>query len=992
MPSIVKGTANVPRYIMIVDSADGSPETGVTITDLDLQYTRNGEAPVAKVDATALAATDSVHADNKAIEVDATSSPGLYRVDWPDAAFASGAEGVLLVVTGTGFAPAVEDIQLANEVVVSTGASISVPAKAAPNGFNITWGENEANDEDSTHGLDGTTHDIEAQNDTTEKIDVYYEFDVGGDGIPTGVTSHHQLDKGGGAAKNLTVYAYDWAGATWDQIGSLDSGTVLQTDEYTLFGSHVGTGANSGLVRIRYATGSVAFTATTKLLVDQITVQHAVVSRTVGYADGAIWVNTNASNTSTENFVDGTADNPVSTWAAALTLSASLGMTRFHIINGSTITLSAASDDYTLIGDNWTLALNGQTVVGIHVEGAEVSGVMAGTGVDQSFRNCHLGAVSIIAGTHFESCRIEGTQTAVEVGDVYYEDCHSGVSGVGTPVFDFGGALGNTALHMRAYSGGIQLENMNDVGTDTLSLEGMGQLIEGTCTAGAVSIRGLFTTSGITNITLTEGARLDVDQVAKASGRLVSSTMQASSTTTVLIADAADLPTVDTNDIYNDLIIIAFDVSAGNKPNVRRITDYAASTNAFTLDLALDFTPEVGVDTFHVWPLRLVESGVLTELLKLTTGFAAANPNNLNSYLKAMMSKVATLPTGLGTYAVTTDSLESLRERLDLATGTGFSTGTDSLKAIRDAIDALIAPVVAASVGAGSVGFLSDCVSLVRRTTDEPAITPKYTDGDIIEYIHSAFDQVLSTINIDTDHPILVRHDIAVLNGTQEYVLPCNAGEIWRVARIDETSRLPVWELAPTNEFAFSGYGFTIEDNILRFGTTQVVSQTLQVLYVPNSEVSIHTATADSGTASTIVFPSTPTAGTLDIRDHAYAGYVVRTLSGTGAGQERVMQSYDAATRTGVPRPDWTTAPDDTTVYEVLPQYSRLIKHVVVLYAALDILANEAKTQRRAEVEKQVLRKMTALRNVIGKKVNRFGTRGAGLDTNDNTDLYPLLP
>ncbi len=991
MAELTKGTTNVTRYVMIVDSADGSPETGVTITGLDLQYTRYGEAPAAKVDATALSTTSDVHADNKAIEVDATSSPGLHRVDWPDAAFASGAEGVLLVVTGTDFAPAVEDIQLANEAVVSTGASISVPAKDAPNGFVITWGENEANDEDSTHGLDGTTHDIEAQNDTTEKIDVYYEFNVGGDGISTGVTVHHQLDKGGGAAKDLVVYAYDWAGATWNQIGSLDSGTVLQTDEYTLFASHVGTGANSGLVRVRYATGGVAFTATTKLLVDQITVQHAIVSRTVGYADGAIWVDTNGSNTSTENFVDGTADNPVPTWAAALPLSASLGLSRFPIINGSAITLSAASDNYTLIGDNWTLDLNGQTVVGIHIHGAEVSGVMAGTGVDQSFRNCHLGAVSVINGTHFESCRLEGTQTAVEVGDIYYEDCHSGVSGVSPPIFDFGGALGNTDLHIRNYSGGLQLENMNDVGTDTLSLEGMGQLVEGTCTGGAVTVAGLFTTSGITNITLTEGARLDVDRVAEAAGRLVSSTMQASSTTTSLIAAAVDLPT-DTDDIYNDLILIAFDESAGGKPNVRTVVDYVASSNTFTINEALDFTPEIGVDTFHVWYLRLTESGVLTELTKVTTGFAAANPNNLISHLKAMMSKVATLPSGLGTYAVTTDSLEALRERLDLATGTGFSTGTDSLKAIRDAIDALIAPVVAAAQGAGSSGFLADCVALVRRTTDEPSITPKYTDGDIIEYIHITLDQVLSAINIDTDHPILVRHDIAVENGTQEYVLPCNVGEIWRIARIDETSRLPVWELGPTNEFSFSGYGFTVEDNILRFGTTQVVSQTLQVLYMPNSDVSIHTATAASGTVSTIVFPATPTAGALDIREHSYAGYVIRTLSGTGAGQERVAESYDAATRTAVPRPDWTTAPDGTTVYEVLPQYSRLIKHVVVLYAALDILSNEANTQRRKEVEGQLLRKMTALRNVIGKKVNRFGTRGPGWDTNDNTDLYPSLP
>src|SRR3990167_2513985 len=114
MPQIVKGATDVTRYVMLRDSAAGTPETAYTITALDLQYTRNRTAPAAKADATALAATDSAHGDNQAIEVNATSSPGLYRIDWPDAAFASGVDKVLLVVSGTGLDPAVEEIQLVN--------------------------------------------------------------------------------------------------------------------------------------------------------------------------------------------------------------------------------------------------------------------------------------------------------------------------------------------------------------------------------------------------------------------------------------------------------------------------------------------------------------------------------------------------------------------------------------------------------------------------------------------------------------------------------------------------------------------------------------------------------------------------------------------------------------------------------------------------------------------------------------------------------------
>lgn len=91
-------STDVTTYFVLRLAADGTEATGLTITNFDLQYVRSGAAPAAKVDATALAATDSAHADNKAIEIDATDQPGLYRVDWPDAAFAAGVKEVILSV------------------------------------------------------------------------------------------------------------------------------------------------------------------------------------------------------------------------------------------------------------------------------------------------------------------------------------------------------------------------------------------------------------------------------------------------------------------------------------------------------------------------------------------------------------------------------------------------------------------------------------------------------------------------------------------------------------------------------------------------------------------------------------------------------------------------------------------------------------------------------------------------------------------------------
>jgi len=111
---IKKNSTDITTYFKLIDSTAGTPETGLTITDLDLTYVRRGAAPAAKVDATALAATDSAHGDNKAIEVDGTNMPGLYRVDWPDAAFATGVNSVILCVKATGVDPAFLEVELVN--------------------------------------------------------------------------------------------------------------------------------------------------------------------------------------------------------------------------------------------------------------------------------------------------------------------------------------------------------------------------------------------------------------------------------------------------------------------------------------------------------------------------------------------------------------------------------------------------------------------------------------------------------------------------------------------------------------------------------------------------------------------------------------------------------------------------------------------------------------------------------------------------------------
>jgi hypothetical protein len=111
---IKAGATNQTRYVTLRGATDFAPQTGYAATAIDLVYTRIGELPAAKVDATGLSAADDAHADNTAFEVDSSGQPGMYRIDWPDAPFATGSAGVFLCVKGTAIDPYFEEVSLTN--------------------------------------------------------------------------------------------------------------------------------------------------------------------------------------------------------------------------------------------------------------------------------------------------------------------------------------------------------------------------------------------------------------------------------------------------------------------------------------------------------------------------------------------------------------------------------------------------------------------------------------------------------------------------------------------------------------------------------------------------------------------------------------------------------------------------------------------------------------------------------------------------------------
>lgn len=103
------GTTDVSVVIRILDSTDGTPETGVTSATggLALEYRREGAASVGLTESD-LAALTTAHTDGGMKHI----GNGYYRVDLPDAACAAGVTGVLVHGTATGMVVQGQYIQL----------------------------------------------------------------------------------------------------------------------------------------------------------------------------------------------------------------------------------------------------------------------------------------------------------------------------------------------------------------------------------------------------------------------------------------------------------------------------------------------------------------------------------------------------------------------------------------------------------------------------------------------------------------------------------------------------------------------------------------------------------------------------------------------------------------------------------------------------------------------------------------------------------------
>ena len=410
-----------------------------------------------------------------------------------DAFYAQGNDYQVVITAGT-----VNGVSVVGEVIaefsinnryqtpLSVGsAAISTPAESSV----LTTGT-EVNAFTDTETLNGIRHEI---SDVAGALELYYQFDVGGNGIAVAV---EMIGRMNGSNDAIGVFAWNWGASSWDQIGNLN-GTNSSTDggsEFNLLTRHTGTGANLGKVRVRGFAASGLTSAT--LHIDQAFVSYSVVTNSVGYSLGRVWIDTVHGTSGTEVFVNGTADNPVATVADALTIATSLGLHELSVSPDSAIVLAADLQGFNVYGVGYSLDFAGFDVAGTHFyHSSPTVGKITTTGGAEHYDQLDsiVGDVEV-DDAHYSNCSFNGTVTLDQItsGDLKIINSRSIIAGANTPIINCGVAAVTHNISIANWQNGIEIRNLNNGGSNLFSISGTGKLVVASTCSGVMNVRGAF--------------------------------------------------------------------------------------------------------------------------------------------------------------------------------------------------------------------------------------------------------------------------------------------------------------------------------------------------------------------------------------------------------------------------------------------------------------------------------------------------------------------
>jgi hypothetical protein len=223
--------------------------------------------------------------------------------------------------------------------------------------------------------------------------------------------------------------------------------------------------------------------------------------------------------------------------------------------------------------------------------------------------------------------------------------------------------------------------------------------------------------------------------------------------------------------------------------------------------------------------------------------------------------------------------------------------------------------------------------------------------------IEQSYAHLIAEINRCSTEPIVARYTVTCVSGVTKYRLPELIGGIYAIYNQTDSGYKVFFSarsrLNPLGQRVWvEGKTLHIQEGYLGIGDT------ITIEYIPSGTARLHDGTCEvDSTGLLVTFGATPTDGTLDTHQNAYAGSIFRLLTDTDTDydyiQERTIVSYNPVTRVATldvalsPNPGATAYEGErATSYEIAPAISTGLDHAVSAYLAYWIASIEASPTR----------------------------------------------
>jgi len=216
----------------------------------------------------------------------------------------------------------------------------------------------------------------------------------------------------------------------------------------------------------------------------------------------------------------------------------------------------------------------------------------------------------------------------------------------------------------------------------------------------------------------------------------------------------------------------------------------------------------------------------------------------------------------------------------------------------------------------------------------------KFSNSLVMDHcITPKFGEVFTRVQMQTDMPVLLRTSLALVAGTNRYMLPPNIHEVWQLVLLDDNGDI-IADARPRNYMHSAGPGWRLEGREIVFEPSLTRNHSATLIYSPGADLNLHYSTSGQIIDSTTVQLGDPVAdglGRIDFRPNAYAGMTLRVLgmSTSAPVEERIIQTYDYSTGRVTFADALVGATGSDKIYEIVMPGTVAFYESIVLAAAI---------------------------------------------------------